>query len=347
MELHDMPAFAQIMIDLGELYYQSLSEVLIELYWATLKRFDIAAIRHAVDTHIHNPDVGQFMPTPADIVRCLESSATNNMLGSYKIPAIFSVNETGTPFEGASKPLRSPCEFGFCSYDEQAEYVWVHETTFHQVSEQLKPNDNRVKGINEAYEFLPNLLFSKEPLFLEKIRENTSPFEGASKALPRGFGGPSKPRAGTGARTRTGAGAGDILVAQARPCSSHSPHDVITMFEYWKTHLEHPPAKLDDKHKNLIHQAFKSGYDAGQLCEAITGCSLTLHNMGHNDSGQRYDGLHIILRDANQIDRFIYNARSPPKPFIDAKRHTQANVQTLQRWLDIKMTEEKTINGTS
>jgi hypothetical protein len=228
MELHDMPAFAQVMIDLGELYYQSLSETLIELYWATLKCFDIAAIRHAVDTHIHNPDVGQSMPTPTDIVCCLENSATTNMLSSYYTPPIFIAQETGIPFEVASKALR------------------------------------------------------------------------------RGFEGPSKPRAGTGARTRAGTGAGNILVAQARPCSSHSPHDVITMFEYWKAHLEHPPAKLDDKRKKPFHQAFKSSYSVEQLCEAITGYSLTPHNRGHND----------ILRDANQIDRFIYNARSPPKPSV-------------------------------
>jgi hypothetical protein len=264
-----------------------------------------------------------------------------NMLGIYYLPAIFIAHETGIPFEEASKALQSLCELGFCSYDEQSEYVWVHEMAFYQVGEQLKANDNRVKGINEAYESLPNLPFLKdfydkykEALFLEKARRNTSPFERASKPLQSQEQEQERERE-------------DLLVAQARPCSSHSPHDVITVFEYWKTLLEHPQAKLDDKRKRLIHQAFKSGYSAEQLCEAITGCSLTPHNMGHNDSGQRYDGLHVILRDANQIDRFIFNARSPPKPFTDAERHTQANVQTLQRWLDKKMTEEKTINGTS
>jgi hypothetical protein len=75
MKLHDMPAFAQVMIGLGELYGKAVSETLIELYWAGLKRFDIAAIRRAVHTHIHNPDAGQFMPKPADIVGYLEGSA--------------------------------------------------------------------------------------------------------------------------------------------------------------------------------------------------------------------------------------------------------------------------------
>jgi hypothetical protein len=262
-----------------------------------------------------------------------------NMLGIYYLPAIFIAHETGIPFEGVSSALLNLCELGFCSYDEPSEYVWVHEMAFYQVGEQLKPNDNRVKGINETYESLPNLSFLKdfydkykEAFLLKKARENTSHFET-----------PCKPLQSQEQEQE------DILVARARPCSSHSSPspDVITVFEHWKTLLEHPQAKLDDKRKKLIHEALKSGYSVEQLCEAITGCSLTPHNMGHNDSGQRYDGLHIILRDANQIDRFIYNAHSPPKPLTQAERNTQANVHTLQRWLDKNMTKEIIIDGNS
>jgi hypothetical protein len=262
-----------------------------------------------------------------------------NMLGIYYLPAIFIAHETGIPFEGVSSALLNLCELGFCSYDEPSEYVWVHEMAFYQVGEQLKPNDNRVKGINETYESLPNLSFLKdfydkykEAFLLKKARENTSHFET-----------PCKPLQSQEQEQE------DILVARTRPCSSHSSPspDVITVFEHWKTLLEHPQAKLDDKRKKLIHEALKSGYSVEQLCEAITGCSLTPHNMGHNDSGQRYDGLHIILRDANQIDRFIYNAHSPPKPLTQAERNTQANVHTLQRWLDKNMTKEIIIDGNS
>lgn len=74
METHDMPVFAQIMAGLGELYGKAVSEALTELYWAALKRYEITSIRQAVNIHINNPDAGQFMPKPADIVRYLEGS---------------------------------------------------------------------------------------------------------------------------------------------------------------------------------------------------------------------------------------------------------------------------------
>lgn len=83
METNDMPAFAQIMAGLGELYGKPVSEALIELYWIALKRFDIANIRQAVNMHINNPDAGQFMLKPADIVRYLEGNANTKALQAW------------------------------------------------------------------------------------------------------------------------------------------------------------------------------------------------------------------------------------------------------------------------
>ncbi|WP_347251570.1 hypothetical protein [Legionella sp.] len=112
------------------------------------------------------------------------------MTGIYYLPLPFIVHETGLPFEGALKGLQSLCEVGFCQYDEVNEYVWVCEMALLQVGEALKPNDNRVKSLQEAYENLPNLPFLKDfydkyhAIFhLTQPRENHSPFEGASKPL--------------------------------------------------------------------------------------------------------------------------------------------------------------------
>jgi hypothetical protein len=87
----------------------------------------------------------------------------------------------------------------------------------------------------------------------------------------------------------------------------------------------------------LIKKALECDYSVEQLCNAITGCSLTSHNMGDNKQGQKYDGIHIIFKDADQIDRFIHNSLNPPRPITDAERFTQTNVQTLKRWADKKI----------
>ncbi len=119
------------------------------------------------------------------------------------------------------------------------------------------------------------------------------------------------------------------------------------IFEYWKKIMGHPTSKLDGKRKSIIRKALKFGYSEIELCEAIQGCSLTPHNIGDNDRGQRYDGLNLILRDADQIDRFIHNAQNPPKRLSDADRRSQANVQTLQDWMQKTIAAEEAVHGSA
>lgn len=130
-----------------------------------------------------------------------------------------------------------------------------------------------------------------------------------------------------------------IVASMTRPRGVSQ--QIQNVFQHWKTVMNHPNANLDNKRKSVIEKALKSGYSESQLCEAITGCSYTPHNMGDNDRGQRYDGLHVILRDGDQIDRFIHNCQYPPHPISDSERRNLANVQTLQGWMSKKIAEEK------
>ncbi|HEX4044866.1 MAG TPA: conserved phage C-terminal domain-containing protein [Gammaproteobacteria bacterium] len=113
-----------------------------------------------------------------------------NMLGIYYLPLTFIAHETGVSLEGISKTLQRLCEVGFCTYDEQMEYVWVHEMAFYQIGGQLKQHDNRVKGINELIQnipkidFLPRFFAKYKTLFwLENFPENARDLEVSSESL--------------------------------------------------------------------------------------------------------------------------------------------------------------------
>jgi hypothetical protein len=136
------------------------------------------------------------------------------------------------------------------------------------------------------------------------------------------------------------------FVEQARP-RSESAQDICSVFDHWKSMMYHPGAKLDEKRKRLIRAALKMGYTVGEICDAVTGCNLTPHNMGHNEQGQRYDGLHIILRSADQIDRFIANSKNPPRALSKADRKTQQNINAAQEWLADKLAIEGEIDEKS
>jgi hypothetical protein len=107
--------------------------------------------------------------------------------------------------------------------------------------------------------------------------------------------------------------------------------EIEAIFAFWKSVMNHPAAKLDKKRKELIKNALKMGYTYSQLCDAITGCSYTPHNIGQNDRNQRYDGLTIIFRNADQIDRFINNKLNPP-PVLSKK--TNQTVQNGKNWIE-------------
>ena len=111
------------------------------------------------------------------------------------------------------------------------------------------------------------------------------------------------------------------------------PDPVVLVFEHWQRVMDHPRAVLDKQRRRFIREALGKGYSPNDLCQAITGCSLTPHNRGHNDRGERYDGLHLILRSADQIDRFIRNAEKPPRPG-KAEQRLQDNLSAADAWLN-------------
>ena len=100
----------------------------------------------------------------------------------------------------------------------------------------------------------------------------------------------------------------------------HDPAQDV--FKFWQQTMKHPKAAYDEKRKALIRKQLKH-YSAEDLKKAIHGCSLTPHNMGDNDRGERFDSIELILREAKQIDRFIHNADNPPAGKITTIQQTQ------------------------
>lgn len=87
---------------------------------------------------------------------------------------------------------------------------------------------------------------------------------------------------------------------------SNSFNDVQEVFCYWQDVMNHPKSMLDNKRTKIIEKALKN-YTVAELKLAIDGCANTPHNMGKNDNSQIYDGINLILRDADHIERFINN----------------------------------------
>ena len=87
---------------------------------------------------------------------------------------------------------------------------------------------------------------------------------------------------------------------------------VERIFEYWKLIMNTSKSVFDDKRDRDIRKGLKL-FNENELMQAIDGCSKTPHNMGDNDQNTKYNGLHVIFKNADQIERFINNNKNPPR----------------------------------
>jgi len=250
----------------------------------------------------------------------------NQREAASEIPSLFEV----VPFEAQKKDVKKNTANHFPSAQssvcDESESVTIESPVIEQQSQAL------------SNEVLPKIKHVPKNINYNKAVTNNFSIENASNSLARACTCVAEPctcgREGKG-REREEEGKEIIVAPNVRLRSGM--HDSQTIFEHWKAVMLHPQAKLDPKRTALIRKALNFGYNVEQLCQAITGCSLTPHNIGQNDRGQRYDGLHVILRDSDQIDRFMHNYHYPPRILSEAERKTAVNVQSLKHWVNQKM----------
>ncbi|WP_313457945.1 hypothetical protein [Achromobacter sp.] len=102
---------------------------------------------------------------------------------------------------------------------------------------------------------------------------------------------------------------------------------VQQVFAYWQEVMQSPRSVLDDKRRKAIKTALKNGHSLEDLRRAIRGCSKTPHNMGQNDRREKYNGIDLILRSADQIDRFIANDSGQDSPGAGDRASVMATLQ--------------------
>jgi hypothetical protein len=89
--------------------------------------------------------------------------------------------------------------------------------------------------------------------------------------------------------------------------------------------MQSPKSAMDAKRKKLITDALKN-YTPADICKAIRGCSKSPHNMGQNNRNTKFNGINLILRDAEHIDYFIRIDDTKARPGVETIEQTNARV---------------------
>lgn len=83
MTERDYQPFTDMLQAIADLYGKRLTEFSIGIYWNALRHVDLAVVREAMNRHVRNPDNGQFMPKPADLIRMMEGSTQDKALQAW------------------------------------------------------------------------------------------------------------------------------------------------------------------------------------------------------------------------------------------------------------------------
>lgn len=80
MNREDAPAFKRRLAGCFALYSKDLSDIVLSVWWECMKPYDLEAVADALNRHAVNPDNGQFVPKPADIVKLISGGTQDGAL---------------------------------------------------------------------------------------------------------------------------------------------------------------------------------------------------------------------------------------------------------------------------
>lgn len=250
-----------------------------------------------------NPDMRDLSEDGRMLALYLMTCPHGNMLGCFRLPNAYAAEDLKWDGERVSKGFDELFKAGFAHRCERT--FWVFIRKYLQWNQFENPNVGKAAGklfeslaaphqtkallVNALRQFSPTFPSSKLDAFEDQGIPFENPFGTISKTVvvtkPEPKPQPEQP------------------LVDRRDASPD--RDVVgEVFAYWQKTMNSPGSKLDDKRRKAIVNALKL-YEPRQVCEAILGCSRSVWHMGQNDRHRKFNGLDLILRDAEHIDMFV------------------------------------------
>lgn len=79
----DRPQFARLLAGVMAIYQRDVSEFALDVWWSACQRYDMDQVRTAFNAHATDPDVGQYPPKPADLVKQLQGTFGDRALVAW------------------------------------------------------------------------------------------------------------------------------------------------------------------------------------------------------------------------------------------------------------------------
>lgn len=83
MNQEDFQKFHEGIEGVHTFYSKELSQFALDVWWNALKAYDLAAVIDSFNRHLMNPDTGQWLPKPADIVKMFGGRTQDRALQAW------------------------------------------------------------------------------------------------------------------------------------------------------------------------------------------------------------------------------------------------------------------------
>lgn len=83
MQVSERDNFVKVLLGLADLYGRGISDIVIRFYWQALEIYPWVDVAEAMKLHTEDPDAGQFMPKPADIIRIIKGNGQSQSLQAW------------------------------------------------------------------------------------------------------------------------------------------------------------------------------------------------------------------------------------------------------------------------
>ena len=78
MRTEEFNEFRALLKGVHDFYGKDVSQFGLDVWWQAMQRYDLLAVRDALGRHCMNPDAGQWLPKPADVVKMLEGGTLDS-----------------------------------------------------------------------------------------------------------------------------------------------------------------------------------------------------------------------------------------------------------------------------
>lgn len=79
----DFEKFHTLLSDVYAFYGKDISTFAVRVWTEAMRPFDFAAVADALNRHLMNPDTGQYLPKPSDVVKVLQGSTQDSALVAW------------------------------------------------------------------------------------------------------------------------------------------------------------------------------------------------------------------------------------------------------------------------